>query len=243
MATEGCDWKFIPPYGPHFGVLWEVAVKSMKYHLLRILGAQIATYEELCTLLNEIEAYLNSRALCALSDDPFNRKYLSPGHFLIGEPLTQLPAADLTDVKCNRLSRWQSFQQLQQFWHRWSSDYLHSLQQRQRWLKTSPNVQPGALVLLREDNTTPLHWPTAGSPTSIQAKMASFALSHFVPPREYLNVQLQKFVPYRVQMMNYSVSVFWGSQYVHARANFVLLFMYNLCSSFIFHEFRFMLKN
>jgi hypothetical protein len=51
-------------------------------------------------------------------------------------------------------------QQLQQFWQRWSSDYLKRLQQRQRWQRTSPNLQPGDLVL-REDNTTPLHWPTA----------------------------------------------------------------------------------
>jgi len=38
------------------------------------------------------------------------------------------------------------------------------LQQRPRWLKASPNLQPGALVLLREDNTTPLHWSTAVHP-------------------------------------------------------------------------------
>jgi len=128
------------------------------HHLRRTLGAQTATYEELCTLLAEIEACLNSRPLYALSDDPFNPTYLSPGHFLIGEPITQLPAADLTNVKCNRLSRWQSFQQLQHFWQRWSADYLQGLQ-RHRW--TTPNLQPGALVLLREDNTTPLQWPTA----------------------------------------------------------------------------------
>jgi len=99
--------------------------------------------------------------LFALSDDPFNPTYLSPGHFLIGEPLTQLPATDFTDVKCNTLSRWQTYQQLQQFWQHWSSDYLQGLQQRQRWQRTSPNLQPGDLVLLKEDNTTPLHWPTA----------------------------------------------------------------------------------
>jgi len=162
LATEGCDWKFIPPHSPHFGGLWEAAVKYMKHHLRRTLGAQIATYEELCTLLVEIEACLNSRPLCALSDDPFNPTYLSPGHFLIGEPITQLPAADLTNVKCNRLSRWQSFQQLlQHFWQRWSADYLQGLQQRNRWTTTTHNLQPGALVLLREDNTTPLQWPTA----------------------------------------------------------------------------------
>jgi len=134
----------------------------MKYHLRRTLGSQVATYEELCILLAQIEACLNSRPLCALSDDPFNPTYLSPGHFLIGEPLTQLPATDFTDVKCNRLSRWQTYQQqLQQFWQRWSSDYLRSLQQHQCWQRTSPNLQPGDLVLLREDNATPLQWPTA----------------------------------------------------------------------------------
>jgi len=45
LATEGCEWKFIPPHGPHFGGLWEAAVKSMKYHLRRTLGSQVATYE------------------------------------------------------------------------------------------------------------------------------------------------------------------------------------------------------
>jgi len=63
------------------GGLWEVTVKSIKYHLRRTLGAQVATYDELCTLLTEIEACLNSRPLCALSDDPFNPTYLSPGLF------------------------------------------------------------------------------------------------------------------------------------------------------------------
>jgi len=52
-------------------------------------------------------------------------------------------------------------QQIQQFWQKWSTDYLQSLQQRHRWPKTTPNLQPGDLVLVMEDNTTPLQWPTA----------------------------------------------------------------------------------
>ena len=76
----------------------------MKYHLRRTLGSQVATYEELCTLLAEIGACLIFRTQCSLSDDPFNPTYWSPGHFLIGEPLTQLTAADFTDVKSNRIS-------------------------------------------------------------------------------------------------------------------------------------------
>jgi hypothetical protein len=134
----------------------------MKYQLRRTLEAQIDTYEELYTLLNEIEVCLNSRPLCALSNDPHVSTYLSPAHFLIGEPLTQLPSVGYTNVKCNRLSRWQSLQQqLQTFWQRWSADYLNELQQRQRWSKSFPNLQPGDVVLLREDNITTLQWPTA----------------------------------------------------------------------------------
>jgi hypothetical protein len=106
LANEGCDWKFIPPHAPHFGGLWEAAVKSMKYHLRRTLGSHIATDKELTTLFAEIEACLNSRPLCTWSDDPFNQAYLSPGHFLIGEPLTHFPSIDYTNVKWNRLSRW-----------------------------------------------------------------------------------------------------------------------------------------
>jgi hypothetical protein len=37
LSREGCNWKLIPPHGPHFGDLWEAAVKSMKYHLRRTL--------------------------------------------------------------------------------------------------------------------------------------------------------------------------------------------------------------
>ena len=108
LTTEGCDWKFIPTHAPHLGGLWEAAGKSVKYHLRRTLGAQIATYEELNTLLTEIEACLNSRPLCALPNDP-HHSYLSPGHFLIGEPLTQLPTIDYSNIKMSRLSRWQTF--------------------------------------------------------------------------------------------------------------------------------------
>jgi hypothetical protein len=133
----------------------------MKYHLWRTLGSHVATYEKLCTLLAEIEARLNSRPLCTLSTDPFDQMCLSPGHFLIGEPLTQLPSVDYTNVKLNRLSRWQLYQQQhQQFWNRWSADYLQGLQQCQRWQQDHINFQSGDLVLLREDTTTPLQWPT-----------------------------------------------------------------------------------
>jgi len=64
------------PHGTHFGGLWVAAVKSIKFHLRRTLGYQVATYVELCILRPQVEAILKSRTLCALSDDPFNRTNL-----------------------------------------------------------------------------------------------------------------------------------------------------------------------
>ena len=62
-ASEGIEWKFNPPSAPHFGGIWEAAVKSVKHHVRRVLGEHRLTYEELATLLAQIEACLNSRPL------------------------------------------------------------------------------------------------------------------------------------------------------------------------------------
>jgi len=162
---------------------WEAAVTSMKYHLRKTLGFHIATYKELLTLLAEIQACLHSRPLCALSSDPFNLTYLSPGHFLIGKPLTQLPSADNANVTCSRLSRWQSPNNFNSFGND-THPTICRVFNSQRWQRKSSNLQPGDHVLLREDNTTPLHWPTTVIINIHPHQMASYAWSHLGIPRE-----------------------------------------------------------
>lgn len=55
------SWNFIPPNAPHFGGIWEAGIKSIKFHLHRIIGTVALIFEELQTVLCEIEAILNSR--------------------------------------------------------------------------------------------------------------------------------------------------------------------------------------
>ena len=80
LASQGTDWTTIPPRAPHFGGIWEAAVKSMKRHLKRVVGIQVLKYEELLTVLQQIEAILNSRPLFPRSDDPNDTQALTPAH-------------------------------------------------------------------------------------------------------------------------------------------------------------------
>ena len=63
---KGIEWRFTPEHALHFGGLWEAAVKSFKYHLWQVVGDVKLTYEELSTVLAQIEACLNSRPLVAV---------------------------------------------------------------------------------------------------------------------------------------------------------------------------------
>ncbi len=55
------NWHNIPPRAPHFGGLWEAAVRSMKTLLRKNLQPHALQFEELYTLLTDVVAILNSR--------------------------------------------------------------------------------------------------------------------------------------------------------------------------------------
>ena len=159
VARHGVSWHFIPPGSPNFGGIREAGIKSMKHHLKRTIGEALLTFEEFYTVLKQIEAVLNSRPLSALSDDPTDCTALTPGHFLVGGPLTSPPEPNLLDIKSGRLTRWKQLQQMQQdFWKRWSYEYLHELQVRHKWRQTKCNLKAGDMVLIRDERAPPTQW-------------------------------------------------------------------------------------
>lgn len=160
LVTSGTEWRFNPPSAPHFGGKWEAAVKSVKYHLRRLIGDTVLTYEEFSTFLIQIEAILNSRPLCPLSDDPADLDALTPAHFLIGHSMCLLPEPSLENEQINRLTRWQLLQHLtQRFWRRWSLEYLQRLQEISKWQHPSRQIKIGSLVLLMDERLPPSKWP------------------------------------------------------------------------------------
>ncbi|XP_068151422.1 uncharacterized protein [Drosophila tropicalis] len=157
LADQGIKWNFIPPYSPHWGGKWESAVRSVKLHLRRVIGTNVLTFEQMHTLLSQIESVVNSRPLCTASDTEI--AYLSPAHFLIGRTYTAVPEDGYLQIPTNRLSYWQHVQaMLQGFWKRWHQEYLTSLQQRPKRTTKLPNIAIGKLVLITDSNAPPSAW-------------------------------------------------------------------------------------
>ncbi|XP_058816864.1 uncharacterized protein LOC131680158 [Topomyia yanbarensis] len=159
LAKEEIQWHFSPPSAPHFGGIWEAAVRSAKIHLLKVVGETPVSPEDMNTLLVQVEGCLNSRPLTPMSDDPNDLQPLTPAHFLIGESLHAVPDPDLSSIPMNRLTQWQLTQQkLQNFWKRWRREYLCQLQGRTKRWKPAVRIDIGKLVVIKDDNQPPMRW-------------------------------------------------------------------------------------
>ncbi|XP_055605904.1 uncharacterized protein LOC129754066 [Uranotaenia lowii] len=160
--AHGIRWHFNPPKASHFGGLWEAAIFSAQKHFIRVIGNHTLAYDDMVTLLCQIECCLNSRPITPLSDESSDLEPLTPGHFLIGSQLKAVPDNDLSDIQMNRLRKWQQTQKIfQDIWKRWHREYLCTLQARTKWCNTPVEIKPGQLVLLKDEGKIPMHWPTA----------------------------------------------------------------------------------
>lgn len=158
-ANRGIKWDTIPPGSPHFGGLWESSVKRMKQHLVHVLKDRKLTFEELNTVLIEIEAILNSRPLTVQSENPADLKPLTPSNFLISGDACFIPDKEVKNSKPTLLKRWELISKIRkEYWDRLSLEYFHTLQMRSKWLKLYENLRENTVVLIKNDNTPPMNW-------------------------------------------------------------------------------------
>ena len=151
LLTHKIQWHNSPERAPHFGGLWEAAVRSAKFHLKRVVGPQKFTYDELMTIFCKVESYMNSRPLGAITSHPTDGVTpLTPGHFLIGRALRAYPQSKV-NFNPTVLQRWVLCQKTtEQFWKRWSAEYLQQLQRAVKWHKKSRNFSVGDMVMMTD---------------------------------------------------------------------------------------------
>lgn len=161
-STVQIHWKFIPPRAPNKGGLWESAVRSAKYHIVRVTNGNPLNYEEYTTLFTEIEGILNSRPLCykpVAVDSDSRSVALTPAHFLVGSPIVAPCPIKTEGTRLSLLKRYELIQeQIRSFWLKWSKEYLHQYQQRYKWSYPSRNLQVDDVVIVKDDLAPPAVW-------------------------------------------------------------------------------------
>ncbi|XP_066961292.1 uncharacterized protein [Macrobrachium rosenbergii] len=159
LQTKGIDWSFNPPHASHFGGAWERLIRSIRRALNAACIGQVMTDDVLSTLFCEAEALINSRPLTKVTDDPDSPAALMPNMLLTlkgsPEPFTKTDPKDMYTKR-----RWRQAQLLSdQFWKRWTREYLPLLQDRQKWTTTRREVQVNDIVLCLDERLPRGTWP------------------------------------------------------------------------------------
>ncbi|KAJ8290934.1 hypothetical protein GJAV_G00019380 [Gymnothorax javanicus] len=140
-------FKFNPPNAPHFCGIWEREVRSIKAALQVTVGSQAVSEDVLYMTLVEIEGILNSKPLGYVSADVTDPDPITPNIPLMGRDAT-LPQVSYVPAGLGR-RRWRHCQMLvDQFWNQFTRNYLPSLQTRQKWQKSSGNIETAQTVLV-----------------------------------------------------------------------------------------------
>ena len=102
--------------------------------------------ESLRTFLCEAEYTINNRPLTVETlSDPLSAPPLSQTRLVLSPP----GEFKREDLYCRK--RWRRTQHLaQEFWSRWSKEYLQQLQARNKWIRPRRNFQVGDVVLYVE---------------------------------------------------------------------------------------------
>ena len=90
-----------------WGGFWEPMVQVVKRSLQKILSKSKLTYEELLTVICEIESVVNWRPLCYVYNDSIE-EVITPSHILIGRRVLRKLDSDFNEnnMDCDALSRW-----------------------------------------------------------------------------------------------------------------------------------------
>ena len=165
LSDNEIVWIFNPPHASHFGGVWERMIGSCR----RILDSLLLqnkfkdlTHEVLSTLMCEVSAMVNSRPLVPVSSDPENPSVLSPSLLLTQKPASSSGSLGQVEfgTKDAMRSQWKLVQYLaDQFWSRWQTEYIDSLQARPKWKSGGDNFLEGDVILMRKTELPRSQWP------------------------------------------------------------------------------------
>eukprot|EP00794_Sanderia_malayensis_P013531 gene13531-biopygen10799 len=164
LELKQITWKFNFERSQWWGGQFERMAGLVKRCLRKVLGNAKLSFDELQTVLVEIESTLNSRPLTYQYDE-LGEQVLTPSHLIFGRRLATL--SEQYEISMNRddeqnsLSRRFDYltRKLTHFWNRWKREYLAGLRERHRsGGQKEVQIRQGDVVLIEEDNAKRGKW-------------------------------------------------------------------------------------
>ena len=165
LSKVGVKWTFNVERAPWWGGLFEIMVQTAKRCLNKVVGNARLTYDELLTLLAEVEMTLNSRPLTYVSssdlEEPLTPSHLLNGFRMLGMPdPTITPDKDSYDPRVSSTDLTRRMKHLSKiladFRQRWRTEYLLELREGHRYYPpprgTDNPISAGDVVLVHDEN-------------------------------------------------------------------------------------------
>ena len=165
LENRGIQWTLNPPHCSHHGGSWERKIGSVR----RVLEATVVltnnrflSRDEFTTFLSESASIVNNTPLWATSTSPDDPTPITPNMLLTMRspgPPTYLDSFSEDDMLAYGQRRYRRVLYLSdQFWLRWRTEYLHTLNARHKWKTKKPCIAPGDVVLIRDKNLPRNQW-------------------------------------------------------------------------------------
>ena len=151
---------------PWQGDFFERLIGTVKRTLKKVLGGARLNYEELLTVLNDIECTINCQPITYMLTDE-NIEPLCPSQLITGRRILSLP--NIADGECadevvsqESLTKRMKYVNsvLQHYWRRWSREYVVNLREfhKSKNPKNQRIVTPGEVVLVHDEKTPRQSW-------------------------------------------------------------------------------------
>ena len=163
LKIKEIEWKFILEVSPWWGGFYERLIQTVKRSLRKTLRRNSASFDELRTIIIEIESVINCRPLCYLYSDEVDEG-LTPSHLMMGRRLLSSRKTSPTDIYeetknslNNRVKYLNSL--ISHYEKRWKKEYLTELWEYQKNNRLpAKRIKIGDIVLIEEEGLPRSRW-------------------------------------------------------------------------------------
>ena len=138
--------------------MYEQVIKDLKKTLYKTLCRTTLSFEQLETVIVDIERQMNNRPLTYLESKGGKEQVLTPNVLMWGQNEHKIEEAEEDRHEVSKLHK-QLKEAKQHTWKRWKHEYIHSLLESHRVKrKTGPVLDIGEIVLVVGDEKNQEKW-------------------------------------------------------------------------------------